>query len=166
MRALLVLTPISLLAVAASLTPSSAQNADTTNQTQIDISFDGIEDMVRPFVRDNIAIHHELTITLSGRNQVSERHVWHSGQRNQSQRATALGLKGEATWRVLPGNELLRVEEFRQSTERIVISTSNGKCTATVTDRMKPGLNEYAFKSWSSDEVNYFSRREITSSSC
>src|SRR5271163_4276796 len=111
MRTRLVLTPISLLAVAASLTPSSAQKAglETTKQTQIDISFDGIEDMVRPYVRDSIAIHHELTITLSGRNQVSERDIWHSGQRNQSQRATALGLKGEATWRVLPGNELLRV---------------------------------------------------------
>jgi hypothetical protein len=38
----------------------------------IDLTYDSVMDMVRPDVHPNLAVHHNLQITISGQNDVAE----------------------------------------------------------------------------------------------
>jgi hypothetical protein len=65
----------------------------------------------------------------------------------------------------------LPVSSFAQTvpanpTKQTNIKVSFTVCTAVVTDQIKPGFKETDLTSSSGDEVHYFSRREITSTSC
>jgi hypothetical protein len=144
---------------------------DQAKQTQITVKFSGTEDMIRPYVRNNIAFHHEFAITLSSRNQVSEHHVWGGGVSDYGEtfgrpQDIAGVLPYHVVWHILPGNRLERINDGPQSRETIEISISDSGCTAAVAETLKPGFGEFKLESWKNNEVHYFSRREVDSVSC
>jgi len=132
-------------------------------QAQIDIYFDGNEDVVRPYVAQNVTYHHHVKIILINHNQVIERHDWGGGGYDETKN---FGQHGRSSWHVLPGNKLLGIEDYHQSTERIEISIPGNECIVTVSEHLKPGFTEYMFKTAPGAEWFYCSRREITSASC
>ena len=66
------LVPFGLGPVAALALPIVATPALAGGTTVINLSYDSIMDMVRPEAHPGIAVHHNLQITLFGRNNVAE----------------------------------------------------------------------------------------------
>jgi hypothetical protein len=162
MRRVLIFT-VFCLPLLIGLPPSAQTEPDSAKDTYIDISFDGVADEVRPNAHQGLPFHHELKITLTNRNEVIEQHTWGGGGYNESKK---FGDKGRSTWHVLPRNELLGIEDYRQSIERVEIEIANTKCTVNVRDELKPGFTEYMFRPSPNSDWLYFSRHEVTSESC
>ena len=158
---------IAISAVILAHSPAVGQN----NQTRITVSFEGSEDRVRPSVENGIRFRDTFIATLSGGNKVTERQSWGGRSFDTDTnlgklRTGTLTSRVQSTWHVLPGNRLLRIAVKPQSLESIEISLFDNHCTVSVKETLKPGFSEFAEMSWTSDELHYFSRREITSTSC
>jgi hypothetical protein len=140
--------------------------------TVINLTYDSIMDMVRPEIHPGITVHHDLTVTLSGRNQVSEsrsRNTKNLSDRNSA--AQVLSSSGDGSsytsWHIAPGNRFVRIQRDPQSTRTLTVTlTSDTTCDLEVEDHLKPGFNEYAFLRISSHTIGYFSSYHVTSTSC
>ncbi len=141
-------------------------------QTRITVAFTASEDMVRPRVQANIVVRDEVAVTLSPDGKLSAHDTWGTVSSNsdltlgKQHSGTVASASRKTTWHVLSNNRLVRILERPQSIQRIEIVTSGNQCTATVSDKPKPGFNEIDLASFDGKEVHYFSRREITSTSC
>jgi hypothetical protein len=156
------------LIVILSLAWATSCAAQAAKQTDIVFSFDAVEDMVRPESKAGISVHHDYKITLLPDGRVEEAQSWQrSNTPNGSDKRTAqLGkTRPSYLWRVLSGNKLVRAEAFPQSSRFVTISLiSENKCVAEVKEELKPGFKEFAYGG--GDDKRYFSRYEITNTSC
>lgn len=153
-------------------TPVAQADDAGRKQTRITVTFTASEDMVRPRAVANIVVRDEVDLTLSPGGTLSARTTWGTVSSNydltlgKQHSSTVASASRKATWHVLSNNRLVRILERPQSIQRIEIVTSGNQCTATVSDKPKPGFNEIDLASPDGTEVHYFSRREITSTSC
>jgi hypothetical protein len=158
------------------LAPLSAFAQDVSepgNQTRrITISFMASEDMIRPRVQPNVNVHQQIVLTLSSGGRITDHEEWGSVIRDngaaigKQRSSTSAGAPRNVVWRVLSGNRLVRILSRAQSIERIEIATSGDQCNATITEQLKPGFKEFDLTSSNGTEIQYFSRREIMSTSC
>jgi hypothetical protein len=145
-------------------------NAET--QTVIDLTYDSAMDMVRPEVHPGIVVHHNLQVTLSDRNKVSETRdrSTHKFSDNNGMKQV-LGSSGDAgnyaSWHVVGKDQLIRVEHDPQSTRTMTVTlTSPTTCRLEVTDALRSGFSEYAFLRISTHSLGYFSTYRVTGTSC
>ena len=168
-RSPMLLQPVFLALI---LTLASAVASKAADGTVINLTYDSIMDMVRPEVDPGIAVHHDLTITLSGHNQVSESRSRNTRDLSDSNSASqVLSSSGDASsyssWHVAPGNRFVRIQRDPQSTRTMTVTlTSDTTCHLDVVDHLKPGFNEYAFLRISSHTLGYFSSYHVTGTSC
>jgi hypothetical protein len=153
-------------ALMAAALPTSAARA-----TVIDLTYDSVMDMVRPEVKPNIPVHHNLQVTLSGGNGVSEhrdRNVNQYSDRNaMTQVLNSTGDEGTyASWSVAPDNRLIRVQNDPQSTRTMTVTLTGNTCHLDVVDRLKPGFSEYAFLRITTHTIGYFSSYRVVRTTC
>jgi hypothetical protein len=140
--------------------------------TVIDLTYDSVMDMVRPEVHPGIAVHHNLQITLSDGNKVSEtrdRSVRNASDANAMRQVLGGGGEGGsyASWHVVSKDKLERIQRDPQSTRTMVVSlTSPTTCRLDIHDELKPGFNEYAFLRVSTHTLGYFSSYRVTGTTC
>ena len=149
---------------------TSPANAD--GQTVIDLTYDSVMDMVRPEIHPGIVVHHNLQVTLSDRNKVSEARdrSTHKLSDNNAMKQV-LGSSGDAgsyaSWHVVGKDQLIRVQHDPQSTRTMTVTLSSPTtCRLDVKDVLKPGFSEYAFLRISAHTLGYFSTYQVTSTSC
>jgi hypothetical protein len=146
--------------------------ATAADETTIDLTYDSVMDMVRPEVHPGIAVHHNLKIVLSGNNKVSESRNRNTKSYSDSNSAMqVLSSSGDdtsySTWRVSPGNRLIRLQHDPQSTRTMTVTLVSGNsCHLEVVDHLKPGFQEYAFLRISVHALGYFTNYHVTSTSC
>jgi hypothetical protein len=146
--------------------------ATAADETTIDLTYDSVMDMVRPEVHPGIAVHHNLKIVLSGNNKVSESRNRNTKNYSDSNSAMqVLSSSGDdtsySTWRVAPGNRLIRLQHDPQSTRTMTVTLVSGNsCHLEVVDHLKPGFQEYAFLRISVHALGYFTNYHVTSTSC
>lgn len=140
--------------------------------TVIDLTYDSVMDMVRPTLHPGIAVHHNLQVVLSAGNKVSEKRDRATNRASdKNAMMQVLHSSGDngayATWHVLPGNRLVRIQRDPQSTRTMTVTlASPTTCSLEVRDALKPGFNEYAFLRVSVHELGYFSNYRVTNTSC
>ncbi|MBV9687801.1 MAG: hypothetical protein JO096_11415 [Alphaproteobacteria bacterium] len=103
-----------LLALAAAPTAVAADSV-------IDLTYDSVMDMVRPEMRPGIAVHHNLQVTISANNNLTEDRNRNAGPyRDQNAMVQVLASSGDdstyASWRVEPDGRLGRTQNDPQST--------------------------------------------------
>ncbi len=146
--------------------------ARAEGQTQIDLTYDSVMDMVRPEIHPGIAVHHNLHVILSDRNKVSEdrdRSVKTASDQNAMRQV--LGSSGDegsyAAWHVVGKDQLVRIQHDPQSTRTMTVTlTSPTTCRLDVKDVLKPGFNEYEFLRITTHTYGWFSSYRVTSTSC
>jgi hypothetical protein len=138
----------------------------------IDLTYDSVMDMVRPEARPNLAVHHDLQVTISGKDDVSEhrdRSVKQYGDQNSM--VQVLNSTGDessyASWHVAPDGRLVRVQNDPQSTRTMTVTFTPGNtCHLDVVDQLKPGFNEYAFLRITTHTLGYFSSYRVVRTTC
>jgi hypothetical protein len=129
-------------------------------------------DMVRPEVHPGIAVHHNLQITISSGNDVSEQRDRSARQyRDQNAMTQVLSSTGDegsyASWRIAPDGRLVRTQDDPQSTRTMTVTLLPGNaCRLDVIDQLKPGFTEYAFLRISTHTIGYFSSYSVTHTTC
>ena len=138
----------------------------------IDLTYDSVMDMVRPEARPNLAVHHDLQVTISGKDAVSEhrdRSVTQYGDQNSM--VQVLNSTGDessyASWHVAPDGRLVRGQNDPQSTLTMTVTFTPGNtCHLDVVDQLKPGFNEYAFLRITTHTLGYFSSYRVVRTTC
>jgi hypothetical protein len=162
----------SILALVGSVILSMAGHAHAEGRTVIDLTYDSVMDMVRPEQHPGIAVHHNLQVILSGRNNVSEKRDRSTGSKSDNNAMQqVLGSSGEAgsyaAWRVVSKDRLLRVQHDPQSTRTMTVTmTSPTTCRLDIKDELKPGYTEHAFLRIAQHSLGYFSSYRVTGTSC
>jgi len=139
---------------------------------EIDLTYDSVMDMVRPDVHPNIAVHHNLKITISGQNDVAEHRDRNVKQySDQNSMVQVLSSSGDdsnyASWHAAPDGKLIRLQNDPQSTRTMTVTlTSGNTCHLDVNDQLKPGFNEYAFLRITTHTIGYFSSYKVVRTSC
>jgi hypothetical protein len=138
----------------------------------IDLTYDTVMDMVRPEARPNVALHHNLQVTVSGGGGLSEQRD-RSAQQYSDRHATVqvLNSTGDepsyASWRVAPDGRLVRVQNDPQSTRTMTVTLTGGNaCHLDVVDQLKPGFTEYAFLRISTHTLGYYSSYRVVRTTC
>jgi hypothetical protein len=150
----------------------SSNSAFSAGQTVIDLTYDSVMDMVRPEVHPNIAVHHNLQVILSEGNKVAEsRDRSTKGLMDKNAMRQVLGSSGDAgsyaAWHVVSKDQLMRIQHDPQSTRTMTLTlTSPTTCRLDIKDVLKPGYNEYAFLRIAQHTLGYFSRYEVTGTTC
>ena len=161
-----------LLSVIGALSAFGPATATAAVNTVIDLTYDSVMDMVRPEVHPNIAVHHNLQITVSGANNLVEARNRSSGPlRDQNAMVQVLGSSGDestyASWQVAPDGRLVRIQNDPQSTRTMTVTLLPGNtCRLDVMDQLKPGFSEYAFLRISTHTFGYFSTYRVVRTSC
>lgn len=151
---------------------AAAPAAHAAGATIVDLTYDSVMDMVRPEAKPNIAVHHNLQVTISGANDVTEhrdRNVKQYGDANSMiQVLNSSGDEGAyASWRVAPDGRLIRVQNDPQSTRTMTVTLAPGKtCRLDIVDQLKPGFNEYAFLRITTHTLGYFSSYRVVRTTC
>ena len=154
-----------LLALAAAPAAEAADNV-------IDLTYDSVMDMVRPEMRPGIAVHHNLQVTISANNNLTEDRNRNAGPyRDQNAMVQVLASSGDdstyASWRVEQDGRLVRTQNDPQSVRTMTVTLLPGKtCHLEVVDRLKPGFSEYAFLRISTHTIGYFSTYRVVRTSC
>ena len=166
------LLPIIIGPIAALALPIVATPALAGGTTVINLTYDSIMDMVRPEAHPGIAVHHNLQITLSGRNNVAETRdrSTHNASDNNAMRQVLGGgndAGAYAAWRVVSKDKLERIQHDPQSVRTMIVTlTSPTTCRLDVRDELKPGFSEYAFLRISTHTIGYFSSYRVTGTTC
>ena len=161
------LAPVAALALATVATPALAGGT-----TVINLTYDSIMDMVRPEAHPGIAVHHNLQIRLSGRNNVAEsrdRSTRNASDSNAMRQVLGGGNDAGtyAAWRVVSKDKLERIQHDPQSTRTMIVTlTSPTTCRLDVRDQLKPGFSEYAFLRISTHTIGYFSSYRVAGTTC
>lgn len=154
-----------LLALAAASTTAAADSV-------IDLTYDSVMDMIRPEMRPGIAVHHNLQVTISANNDLTEDRNRDAGlYRDQNAMVQVLASSGDdstyASWRVEPDGRLVRTQNDPQSVRTMTVTLLPDKtCHLDVVDRLKPGFSEYAFLRISTHTIGYFSTYRVVRTSC
>ena len=106
----------------------------------------------------------EMTIVLSGRNDVREEFNASSGRFSNSW--TSEGTLGDAHWRVIGPNRLQRIKDLPQSTRIDTIEIQRDRCRAIWEYRLKPGFTEYEIRMLSTKQWGFYSEARMVSSTC
>lgn len=152
--------------------PIVANSAFAGGTTVIDLTYNSVMDMVRPEVHPGIAVHHNLQITLSGRNNVSEsrdRSTKNASDSNAMRQILGGGNDAGtyAAWHVVSKDKLERIQRDPQSTRTMLVTlTSPTTCRLDIQDELKPGFNEYAFLRITTHTIGYFSSYHVTGTTC
>lgn len=150
------------------LVPTQILAADT----QIDASIDYQFDMIAPVQRSGIPVTHRFSITLSGKNQVSESHTASAPGRSFSgSQVRVLGQSGNdgvtgGVWRVAGPNRLVRIRNLPQSVETLTVAVSGATCTITASHRLKPGFHDFKFLTIGKREWFTAAEPRVVSTSC
>jgi hypothetical protein len=158
-----------LLPAIASLPLAPAHAAD---RFIIDLTYDSLMNMVRPEVRPNIRVHHNLHVTVSRDSGLSEQRNRSTKQYyDQNAMAQVLDSQGDdstyASWRTAPNGTLVRDQNDPQSTRTMTVTLlPDGTCRLDVVDHLKPGFTEYEFLRISSHTMGFFSSYRVVSTSC
>jgi len=154
-----------LLALAAAPATAAADNI-------IDLTYDSVMDMVRPQMRPGIAVHHNLQVTISAHNNLTEDRNRNAGPyRDQNAMTQVLASSGDesnyASWRMQPDGRLVRIQNDPQSIRTMTVTfLPANTCHLDVVDRLKPGFSEYAFLRISTHTIGYFSTYRVVRTSC
>lgn len=149
------------------LAPAAAQG-----NMVIDLTYDSVMDMVRPEVRPGIKVHHNLQVTVSGHNALSENRNRSAGAySDRNAMMQVLGSTGDdlsyASWQVAADGRLVRTQNDPQSTRTMIVTfLPENRCRLDVSDQLKPGFKEYAFLRVSTHTLGYFSTYVVTSTTC
>ena len=127
------------MAIALIAAPGQAQAGETV----IHVVYHNHLVRVRPSQWEGDA-DQEMTIVLSGRNDVREEFHVSSGRLSESWNAG--GTLGDAHWRVIGPNRLQRTKDLPQSTRIDTIDIQGDKCQASWEYRLNPGFIEYEIK--------------------
>lgn len=164
---------LTLLGIAiAALASLAAKPAPSADQFVIDLTYDSVMDMVRPEVKPNIRLHHNLHITVSRGSGLSEnRNRSTKGYYDQNAMAQVLDSQGDdstyASWRTAPNGTLVREQNDPQSTRTMTVTLlPDNTCRLDVVDHLKPGFTEYEFLRITSHTMGFFSTYRVTSTSC
>jgi hypothetical protein len=100
----------------------------------INLTYDSITGMVRPEVHPGVAVHHDLTIALSGRNQVSKSRSRNTKNLSDSNSASQVLSSSDkrssySSWQVAPVNRFVRIQRDPQKLKRL---SSDGGCCCQV----------------------------------
>jgi hypothetical protein len=161
-----------LASVIAALASFSAAPALASDQFVIDLTYDSLMDMVRPEVRPNIRVHHNLHVTVARGSGLSEQRNRSTGPYyDQNAMGQVLDSTGDdttyASWKTTPDGTLLREQNDPQSTRSMTVTLLPGNaCRLDVVDRLKPGFTEYEFLRISSHTMGFFSTYRVVSTTC
>ncbi len=149
----------------------AAVPARAADQFVIDLTYVSVMDMVRPEVRPNIRVHHDLhvTVALGGLSENRDRST--KGYSDRNAMAQVLDSTGDdttyASWHTAPDGTLVREQNDPQSTRTMTVTLlPNNSCRLEVVDRLKPGFTEYEFLRITSHTMGFFSTYRVVSASC
>ena len=154
------------------LGPLAATPAHAADQFVIDLTYDSLMDMVRPEVRPNIRVHHNLHVTVAGGSGLSEQRNRNTKQYyDKNAMAQVLDSTGDdstyASWHTASDGTLVREQSDPQSTRTMTVTLlPDNTCRLDVVDRLKPGFTEYEFLRISSHTMGFFSSYRVTSTNC
>jgi hypothetical protein len=156
------------IAIALLTVSASAQAAD---QFVIDLTYDSLMDMVRPEVRPDIRVHHNLRVTVANGGAVEKRNRNTKQYFDQNAMAQVLDSRGDdstyASWRTAPDGTLVREQSDPQSTRTMTVTLlPDNTCRLDVVDHLKPGFSEYEFLRIASHTMGFFSSYRVVSTSC
>jgi hypothetical protein len=151
----------SLLAIllAFALEPGQAQAGETV----IHVVYHNHFVRVRPS-RWEGDVDQEMTIVLSGRNDVREEFNASSGRFSDSWNSE--GTLGDAHWRVIGPNRLQRTKDLPQSMRIDTIEIQRDHCRAIWEYRLKPGFTEYEIRMLSTKQWGFYNEAQMVSSTC
>lgn len=155
----------------AALLPAAGQDdAADSKHTVIELTWDVVQDQVRPVVNLGVLVHFTAAIVLSKNNVASQAVVGSIGGRVFWTSAASDKL-GDAdrrhSFQVVAKNRLQRVDNFTQNSQIITVSLSGNRCRLSVDNRLKPGFSEYVLPKDPSFSVYlYFSRVETLKTTC
>ena len=158
-----------MIATHAALAATPAWAAD---QFVIDLAYDSLMNMVRPEVRPNIRVHHNLHVTVSRGSDLAETRNRSAGPYlDKNAMAQVLDSRGDdttyASWRTAPDGTFVREQNDPQSTRTMTVTVlPDNTCRLDVVDRLKPGFTEYEFLRISSHAMAFFSSYCVVSTSC
>lgn len=158
--------------IIAALGSLAAAPAPSTSQFVIDLTYESVMDMVRPEVRPNIRVRHNLHVTVARDNGLSEQRNRSTKQYyDQNAMAQVLDSRGDdstyASWRTAPDGTLVREQNDRQSTRTMTVTLlPDNTCRLDVVDRLKPGFTEYEFLRITSHSMGSFSTYRVVGTTC
>jgi hypothetical protein len=139
--------------------PAPAQQGETV----IHVVYYNYNVRVRPFpvAADNTE---EMTLVLSGKNDVREDFKSSSGRYSQSWHYDVT--LGGPRWRMLGPHALRRTIDYPQSTRIDTIEIDRDQCRARWEQRLKPGFAEYTSYSIQLHQIAFYSQMRLVSSTC
>jgi len=161
-----------LLSLISALLASATAPTIAAADSVIDLTYDSVMDMVRPEMRPGIAVHHNLQVTISAHNNLTEDRNRNTGPyRDQNAMVQVLASSGDdstyASWRAEPDGRLVRTQNDPQSIRTMTVTLMPGyTCHLDVMDRLKLGFSEYAFLRISTHTIGYFSTYRVVRTSC
>ena len=128
-------------------------------------------DMLEPLRMSGLSATHTVTARLSGLNRIEESWDSRAGStRRSSSSVRVLGgasSEGGNSWRVAPGNRLVRTVNWPQSVTTITLKVDRAdRCSVEVTQRLKPGFSTFRYKRISTGEWATYAQPRIVSSEC
>jgi hypothetical protein len=149
-----------------------AMLAHAAEPVAIDLTYDSVMDMVRPNVIPGLKVHHNLHVTISQGDILTERRT-RNARAFADKNATAQiiersseGLDG-VSWRLAEDGTLVREQFFPQSIRTMTVTfLSERSCHLHIVDRLKPGFTEYEFLRISTHTMAYFSTYVVVDTSC
>jgi hypothetical protein len=146
--------------------------AQTAAPMVVDLTYDSVMDMVRPEMRSNLHVHHNLSVTIAAAGGLAENRNRSIGDLfDKNATVQELGSTGPradyVAWHVAPDGKLVRLEQDPQSTRTMIVTLLPGKqCRLDVSDQLKPGFTEYSFLRVASRSYGYFSTYRVVATSC
>jgi hypothetical protein len=148
-------------------------SSDAAEQGRVTIHVKYINkfDRLLPNPRDGIVSEHNLTVILSGANEVVEKWDSRSGQltrQSASQRVLG-GSDSErgGRWQVVGPKQLVRRIEYPQNSTIITITVTGEKsCQAAIDYVLKPGYREFTLRMMANQQLAYYRNVRTISSSC
>jgi len=160
---------------------ASGALAQFGKQTTIHIQIDEKHDRLTPDFEPDIEWLHEYTITLSGKNAVSEvgtnsflgspQHPATPGMKARLQsnfeKSVALGQTGKVVWQVLGPSKLRRIGEGKQTISIYDVEIDNANnCRVTAKYLLQKGSTYLIAKRAGTDREEHFSLPRLVGASC
>jgi hypothetical protein len=122
--------------------------------TVIDVSYDSVRSTFDPCCSDGKVIHTDIRIVLYPDNTVEETTSelnpmsGHSFTYKSFKKPLGQGSQTQI-WRIMPGNVILRGQDFPHNTrtEKIVLLPGN-RCDFSIKHQLKKGFSDYTFPMW------------------
>jgi hypothetical protein len=137
---------------------------EATGNTKLTLTWTDSFDRTEPLPMKNILLQRQMTVTLNGGGNVTQRSRSTWGKENWD---ASFGAPLGKDWRVAGPNVLVRTNVFPNSVRVMRVTVTGSSCTLAITDTLKSGAADYILPMTSQEgKAGHYSRLSTSNPNC